>query len=309
MMPTALFVGTYGSGEISTIKQHIDWDQWLKIVPGDFGGSHYTDLLFYYGAYFPSVGRGLFARTDGSGNVLPIKQHNNWDPNWSHIVPYRSLTGVDVSNLLFYKFAKGEALFAKYDRNGDISTIKKYNDWDKGWHTIVSGRFGGDKLNPDVFFYKREAGLGLFATIHTNGTISTIRRTYTWKKDWDIIIAGNFGGEGGNDDLLLYKSGLVLLVSVDANGNISTFNIREGSLYEGWHEIVPGYFGGDGITNLLFYGKYGPKASQAMFVRVDYGGILTPFKTYSDWDPGWDTIVPGLFGGPRGTDLLFWKRV
>src|SRR6476646_1776991 len=107
MMPTALFVGTYGSGAISAIKQHTDWDPWTKIVPvpGDFGGNDYTDLLFYYGDYR----RGLFTYTDGPGNVLPIKQHNNWDPNWSHILPYGSHTAVNVPNLLFYKSAKGEA--------------------------------------------------------------------------------------------------------------------------------------------------------------------------------------------------------
>ena len=115
------------------------------------------------------------------------------------------------------------------------------------------------------------------------------------------------GGSAPNSDLLFYKSGLVLLISV-ANGNISTINRHAGSLYEGWHVIVPGRFGGSGITDLLFYGQYGPKASQAMFVRVDNAGQLTPFKTYNDWDPGWDMVVPGLFGGPGQTDLLFWKR-
>jgi hypothetical protein len=69
-MATGLFISTDGNGNISTIKQHTDWDQWYAIVPGNFSGSGYTDLLFYrYG-----TGLALFASTDGIGNIPPIKQ-------------------------------------------------------------------------------------------------------------------------------------------------------------------------------------------------------------------------------------------
>ena len=72
--------------------------------------------------------------------------------------------------------------------------------------------------------------------------------------------------------------------------------------------IVLDRFGGSGITDLLIYGQSRPKASQAMFVTVGDAGRMTPFQTYDDWDPGWDIIVPGLFGGAGQTDLLFWKK-
>ena len=41
------FYATDGSGNITSMSQH-DWlDGWDVIVPGNFGGSGYTDLLFY----------------------------------------------------------------------------------------------------------------------------------------------------------------------------------------------------------------------------------------------------------------------
>jgi hypothetical protein len=44
----SLFVSTDGSGNISEIRRHTDWDRdWSLIIPGNFGGRGFTDLLFY----------------------------------------------------------------------------------------------------------------------------------------------------------------------------------------------------------------------------------------------------------------------
>ena len=43
-----LFVTTDGNGNITDLRQHPDWDRdWDLIIPGNFGGSSFTDLLFY----------------------------------------------------------------------------------------------------------------------------------------------------------------------------------------------------------------------------------------------------------------------
>jgi hypothetical protein len=42
------FYTTDGSGNIAFLKKHTDWRKtWKLIVPGNFGGNDYTDLLFY----------------------------------------------------------------------------------------------------------------------------------------------------------------------------------------------------------------------------------------------------------------------
>jgi hypothetical protein len=43
-----LLATTDGNGNITDLRQHTDWDHnWDLIVPGNFGGSGFTDLLFY----------------------------------------------------------------------------------------------------------------------------------------------------------------------------------------------------------------------------------------------------------------------
>ena len=52
-------------------------------MPGNFGGSDYTGLLFYE----PSTGTGKFYSTDGQGDIQLLGQHTGWRKGWRLIVP------------------------------------------------------------------------------------------------------------------------------------------------------------------------------------------------------------------------------
>ena len=92
------FYTTDGSGNIALLKKHTDWRKtWQLIVPGNFGGNGYTDLLFYD----PTTGEGEFYTTDGSGNIALLKKHIDWCNTWQLIVP-DNLGGNDYTDLLFY---------------------------------------------------------------------------------------------------------------------------------------------------------------------------------------------------------------
>jgi hypothetical protein len=52
------------------------------IVPGEFNGDGFTDLLFYD----PAAGQGEFYSTDGGGNLALLKANSGWRRTWSVIV-------------------------------------------------------------------------------------------------------------------------------------------------------------------------------------------------------------------------------
>jgi hypothetical protein len=87
---------TTDGGNISLLKQHAGWRKsWSLIIPGNFGGSSRTDLLFYD----PSTGQGEFYTTDG-GNISLLKQHAGWRKSWSLIIP-GNFGGSSRTDLLF----------------------------------------------------------------------------------------------------------------------------------------------------------------------------------------------------------------
>ncbi len=72
-----------------------------------------------------------------------------------------------------------------------------------------------------------------------------------------------------------------------------------------WNAIIPGNFGGDGRTDLLFYDR---AAGQGEFYTTDGSGGLQPLRNHSGWRTTWNLIVPGNFGGDGRTDLLFYQQ-
>jgi hypothetical protein len=293
------FFRSDGVGNISILKQHLDWDQdWDLIVPGNFAGNGHTDLLFYK----RSTGEGTFVSTDGRGNISTIRQHLDWDRDWDLIIPGR-FGGDDRTDLLFYKRSTGEGLFVSTDGSGNISTIRQHLNWDRDWDLIVPGRFGGDN-HTDLLFYKRSTGEGLFVSTDGSGNIPTIRQHLDWDRDWDMIIPGSFGGAGFTD-LLFYKrsTGEGTFVGTDGSGNIAT--IRQHLDWDkDWDLIILGDFASGAHRDLLFYKR---STGEGAFVRTDASGNILGIRQHSGWDKDWKLIVPGNFADSGFTDLLFYK--
>jgi hypothetical protein len=72
-----------------------------------------------------------------------------------------------------------------------------------------------------------------------------------------------------------------------------------------WSTIVPGNFGGNSSTDLLFYDQ---AAGTGEFYTTDGAGHVSLLQTHTNWNDTWDLIVPGQFGGDGWTDLLFYDR-
>ena len=99
----------------------------------------------------------------------------------------------------------------------------------------------------------------------------------------------------------LYKGNIKLIKSFNTIGE--------------WDIIVPGAFSPSWQTDLLFYdkdtglgnfysveGEYYPQFNQSGPI------IINLMKSYNNWLPNWDIIVPVEFNGDKITDLLFYDK-
>ena len=70
-----------------------------------------------------------------------------------------------------------------------------------------------------------------------------------------------------------------------------------------WSSIIPGHFGGNSHTDLLFY-----DAAQGggEFYTTDGHGGVQRLEGGTGWRKTWSSIIPGNFGGNDYTDLLFY---
>ncbi len=91
-------------------------------------------------------------------------------------------------------------------------------------------------------------------------------------------------------DLLYYDpAGEGAFYATDGNGNIQLLKLQSGWRHT-WSIIVPGDFGGDGHTDLLFYD---PTAGEGAFYATDGNGNIQLLKLQSGWRRTWSMIVPG----------------
>jgi hypothetical protein len=242
------FYTTDGNGNISLLKRYPGWRKsWKRIIPGNFGGSSHTDLLFYD----PSAGEGEFYTTDGNGNISLLKKHTGWRRSWSLIIP-GSFGGSSFTDLLFYDPSAGEGEFYTTDGNGNISLLKKHTGWRRSWSLIIPGNFGGSSPT-DLLFYDPATGEGEFYTTDGNGNISLLKKHSGWRRSWSLIIPGNFGGSS-HTDLLFYDpaTGEGEFYTTDGNGNI-TFLKKHTGWRRSWSQIIPGEYGRSSHTDLLYY--------------------------------------------------------
>ena len=92
--------------------------------------------------------------------------------------------------------------------------------------------------------------------------------------------------------------------TTDGSGSIIRLS-GYGNWRDSWYTIVPGDFGGNGRTDLLFYDR---NAGYGEFYTTNDAGGITLLKAQPGWRTTWDIIVPGNFGGSGRTDLLFYDR-
>ncbi len=229
------FYNSDGQGHISLAgATHNDWQRvWTHIIPGNFSGGAFSDLLFYNRA----GGYGEFWHTDGKGGISRLgQQHSGWRTSWMVIIPGK-FSDSPYTDLLFYDQAAGTGEFYRTDGKGNISLIKSNTNWRKTWAMIIPGKFSNGKYT-DLLFYEPSSGTGDFWVTDGKGDVARIGGATDWRHDWTMIVPGNFSG-GPYTDLLFYEAstGTGEFWKTDGRGNVSL--IRG---YNGWRSTWTSIF-------------------------------------------------------------------
>ena len=298
--PSNGFYTTNGNGDIFLLKQHPGLPKtWSLIIPGNFGGNTYTDLLFYN----QSTGEAQFYTTDGKGNMSLLSSHSGWRKTWSLIIP-GNFGGNAYTDLLFYDPTTGDAEIYTTDGNGNISLLKKHTGWLKTWTQIIPGNFGGSEYT-DLFFYDPTLGRAAVFTTDGSGNTSLLKIHDGWRKTWSLIIPGKFSGSSFTD-LLIYDATAAEaeFFTTDGNGNIFSLKKHTG-WRRTWSQMIPGDFGGNGFTDLIFYDQTSAEW-RAEFFTTDGNGNIYSLKRHTSWRKTWQSITPGKFTDSSYTSLFFY---
>ena len=152
------------------------------------------------------------------------------------------ITDVFHLDLLFYDATAGEAELYRTDK-GNLSLLKKHTGFRKTWQLIVSGSFGGGSGPDDLLFYDATAGEAEFYKTDSKGNLSLLKKHTGFRKTWQAIVPGNFGGRTIRSDLLFYDAttGEGEFYKIDDAGNLSLLKKLTG-FRKTWQAIVPGDF-------------------------------------------------------------------
>jgi hypothetical protein len=262
-----------------------------------------SDLFFYEG----SDGYAEFYKTS-QGTAALQRQARSPQIGWTHIVQGQ-FVGAGLCQFLLYNSGSGTLqvwmVGTSSDGRGQSFLLNEFTNWRPGWTLLTAGIFAFVSELPgltQLLCYDAAQGVGEFYYIGENA-MSLAHRETGWRHSWNIIVPGNFGGDGVTD-LLFY----------DADGGVGEFYAVDNSTLSlmksftdwrtTWKLIVPGNFGGNGFTDILLYDAGGGTGE---FYSVNQGNISL-LKTSTDWRETWDEIITGDFGGNSFDDLLFYDR-
>ena len=299
--PAILAPGPLQSPSLQVLSSYTDWRKtWTHIVAGKFTASPYSGLLFYE----QSTGTAEFYATDGEGGISFLRHYDDWRRSWTLIVP-GIFGNSGNTGLLLYDQAAGFGAFYDTDGHGNIVLLREFNDWRTSWTHILSGRFT-DSPYSGLLFYEQADGYA--ETYATNGTggIAIVATHPGWRSSWTHIVAGEFidtldWDQPIYDDLFFYEgsTGYCETYESDGQGGIS-LNASESDLPAATTHIVPGSFGGDGNSNLLFYDQ----ATGIGTFRNFSGMNWVPLEDFS-WPRKWDLLTRGNFWMADPEDRLF----
>lgn len=195
---------------------------------------------------------------------------------------------------------------------GNLAKLGELPGSGRQWTNIVAAPYYNTNFS-GLLFYEARTGTGHFCMPFNDGLRFSpgFRNEHTgWRTAWTHIVAGNFGGPSGAD-LLFYDPStgtgeFYREKDVVENGmlQVKLVHLRTHRDWRtSWTHVIPGQFGGDGLTDLLFYDA---SSGAGEFYAVDGQGRIRLLAQHTSWRTSWRHIVPGNFGGSSHTDLLFY---
>ncbi len=300
------------------IQSQTDWrTDWTHIVAGGFSKSPFSGLLFYE----QSTGVAEFYETDGQGNLSLLRHYDDWRTTWTLIVP--GVFGPSgFTGLLLYDQAAGYGAIYDTDGAGNLMMLFDYHGWLTSWTQIIAGQFTTSRYS-GLLFYDQAAGFATFYGTDGKGRIAVLASYDNWRTSWTKIIAGKFEPPPVVTDppppviegLFFYEgaTGYCETYQADGAGGIAMLGAADLPVVT---HVVPGIFGGLGITGLMLYDELGTTAAFYEFFQYAGSWVWSQLDSYASIAAA-DIVVPGNFwvadpddlnfadGG--FTDLLFYK--
>jgi secreted trypsin-like serine protease len=190
------------AGALTLVKTHTGMPTtWTHIVPGQFDTTAQTDFF----AYDAAAQTGTFYIVDSSGNATVrnvVTDKAKLLKVWRVMIPGKFNTD-SLTDFFFYDPTSGAARVYTTTAAGGLTeaTVRTYA---KNWEVILPGEFNGDTTYTDFLFYNPTTGqLRVTGTAMTAGVINpgakVLLDTTTFGKDWQYLVAGNFGGSSLTD--------------------------------------------------------------------------------------------------------------
>ena len=208
---------------------------------------------------------------------------------WTHLVPMLFPPAAPRA-LLFYEQSTGtaEMVYPYLDGTGFQVWSRELRGWPVGtWTHIVPGTFGGPNGGP------RPADEDILSYESPTGKWHGFRHYDNTK---DLLLFDANTGSGG-----FYRAGTT---SAYGDAHFKVARMRPITGWRSWTQIVPGMFGGHGLTDLLLFEA---STGTAEFYTVKSDAKIELINSHSGWPTGLQ-IVPGSFGESGMTDLLLYDR-
>jgi hypothetical protein len=281
--------------------------RWL-LEPCGVRTVHRVDANNIYVSHLPTFGLAV----TGPDHVEPT--------GWTTIVPGKFAAFSPFTGLLFYERATGTGAFYATDGRGGITELRRQTDWRTTWSHIVAGEFGGGAVASDLLFYERSTGTAEIWASEGTGGIRLVAQHTNWRRTWAELVTGRFAARARSapailpfpdaprrSDVLLYDraAGEIELYAFDELGAKYLFG-RHSDVRKTWSHVVAGDFAtGSPYTDLAFYDR---TAGSLEFWTTDGTGGLSLLRRHRNLGRAWTHVVAGRFGGPGGSDLLFYDR-
>jgi hypothetical protein len=202
------------------------WDNMApndQFLAGDFDGDKREDLYVFNGKDFPGTGYLLMLRSTGA-EVVDVARYDQKLPMWEEMMPGDQFLVADFDGDKrkdLYVFNgwdyAGEYLGMLRSTGAGLVGVKRFDDFVDGWNELApSDRF----LVADVNGDGREDLYGFNAADYNTEYIGYLGSSGGdlsggWQADWvddwnlgadDKLLAGNFNGMSGWDDLFIYNN-------------------------------------------------------------------------------------------------------
>ncbi len=162
--------------------------------------------------------------------------------------------------------------------------------------------------SPGAYFAGNFAGgaTDLLAVVRDN-QISICKDGAVWSSlsvgdGWTVVGAGDFNGDGVDDLLRKYSSGLVAADLSDGDGGFSESVLN--ATAPGWSVLGLGNFSSGAADDVLVANPAGASDSVGL---IGYWAGGTEWTVLNGYDPSWKMVAVGDYNGD-GTDDMLWKN-